>query len=287
MPGSVHEGIRLLFQNRPELARALVRSVGVAVPRGRLSEDANAFSDLSPPTYGADLVVRIGGKKSRACLIVEVQREIDQRKRFAWPRYCATAHATRRCPTWVVVVTTSRRVARWARRPVATFQPGVRFAPLVIGPDEIARITDVDAARACPELAVLSAVLHARDRRAEQSAVAAIEAARGLDTETGRLYTDLVFGSLDGLARAIVEEIMKDRGYEPLTPIVRQALRKGLAQGEAKGLAKGLRAAVEQTCRALKISWTAPRAAAVRSMNADGLEALNAHLLRKRAWPSD
>ena len=126
MPGPVHEGVRLLFQNRPELVRELLALVGVRLPDGALVEDANAFTDLSPPSYAADVVLSVGRTASAAdgCAIVEVQHNIDDDKRYAWPRYAATVHAQRRCPTWVVVIATTSAVAVWARQRIETFQPG-------------------------------------------------------------------------------------------------------------------------------------------------------------------
>ena len=110
----------------------------------------------------------------------------------------------------VLVIATSERVARWARRPIATFQPGTAFVPLVIGPGDIPRVTRIEDALRVPELAVLSAVLH-RDDDDGTVALAAIEAALTLDGERRRVYTDLVFGSANEVARAAVEAIMRDR----------------------------------------------------------------------------
>lgn len=293
MPGPTHEGLRLLLSNRPELVRELLAVLGVALPDGQIVEVSSAYSDLSPATYSADLVVAIETPRARAGVVVEVQNGIDPEKPYAWPRYAATEHARRRCATWVLVIATNERVAAWARRPIETFQPGTAWAPLVLGPSQIPRITRREDALAAPELAVLSAVMH-RDDDDGTVALAAMEAALTLDIARRGPYTDLVYGSANEIARAAVEAIMRDRGYEPLTQIGREMLAKGHAEGRqegreegtAAGELRGLRAAVATACRAVGVSWTDDRTAIVATMNLVELEELLAALVRDRAWPS-
>ena len=55
--------------------------------------------------------------------------------------------------------------------------------PLAFGPEAIAQVTDVAAARGNPELALLSAVAHARGPQSTPTAVAALVAARALDED--------------------------------------------------------------------------------------------------------
>ena len=297
MSGTRHEGLLLLLSNCPALVRELLIGLGVALPPGDLSIESSSYSDLSPPTYSADLVLGAESAAERARVVVEIQTQIDPDKLYAWPRYAATEHARCRCPTWVLVICTDERVARWARQPIATFQPGTGFRPLVIGPADLPRITSLERALEAPELAALSAVLH-RDDDDGTIAVAAIEAARTLDTERRCVYTDLICGSLNDIARAAVEAIMREREYEPLTEIGREMLAKGKLQGEAKGRTegeltgelkgelKGMRAAIFTTCKAAGVAWSEERAQSVATMDAAALEALLATLVRDRAWPT-
>ena len=296
VPGNVHEGVRLLFQKRPRLVGELLAARGIELPAGDPIEDANAFTDLSPPSYAADIVIRVGRTvgATEACAIVEVQDRIDDDKRYAWPRYAATVHAQRRCPTWVVVIATTRRVAEWARRPIESFQPGWGFRPIVVGPDEVPRITDVEAARACPELAVLSAMMHGRDDDGPRVAAAAIEAARSLDAERRHVYTDMAFSSLPKVARAALEAIMAERGYEPLTEEIRESLHRGRAEGRdegrvegrAEGRAEALRATIVKLCRGFDVPWTEEHASAVAALDEAGLDALVDTIIATRGWPS-
>jgi hypothetical protein len=65
----------------------------------------------------------------------------------------------------------------------------VVLRPLVIGPRDIPVITDVEAARRNPELAVLSVAAHGREPGAEEIAMAAIWASRELDGERALLIS--------------------------------------------------------------------------------------------------
>src|SRR5205814_9322585 len=107
-------------------------------------------------------------------VIVEVQRQPDPDKRFAWPFYTAALHARMRCPVCLLVIATTPAVARWARRPIRSFQPKAGFVPLVVGPEAIPRVTDPAAAEQAPELAVLSVLAHGAEKGAESIAFAAI-----------------------------------------------------------------------------------------------------------------
>ena len=76
-----------------------------------------------------------------------MQRSVEARKRFVWPLYVAALHAKLECPVWLVVVTHDQRVARWASEPIATFQPGSSFVPIVVGPDRIPRVGSEEEAK--------------------------------------------------------------------------------------------------------------------------------------------
>jgi len=60
----------------------------------------------------------------------------------------------------LLVVTSSARVARWARSPIPLGHPGTTLTPLVIGPDDVPIVEDATLALADPELGVLSAIVH-------------------------------------------------------------------------------------------------------------------------------
>ncbi|MDQ3035557.1 MAG: hypothetical protein M3Y87_24335 [Myxococcota bacterium] len=157
---------------------------------------------LAPESEDATEVVRatadlvLGSSDPPLSVIVENQRRIDVDKPFAWMRYLAVVHARRRGPTFLVVFTTDAEVAAWAARPIATFQPGSRIAPIVLGPGCVPRIASAEEATRSPELALLSVMAHGRSELGEAIARAALVGAASLDDEKYRLYTDRILAAL-------------------------------------------------------------------------------------------
>jgi hypothetical protein len=89
-------------------------------------------------------------------VVLELQLRTKKRKRFTWPLYVTGLRARLECNCCVLVVTADPTVARWAAEPIE-LGPGGKLQPLVLGPDAVPVIADVEQARRAPELAVLSA----------------------------------------------------------------------------------------------------------------------------------
>jgi hypothetical protein len=180
-----------------------------------------------------------------AVVIVEVQSKPDDDKRYVWPTYAAGGHRVYRCPAIVLVVTTSRRVERWASRLPSFTHPGTGLVPIVIGPSSLPRVVDAAAARAQPWLAILGVLAHAREPEAEQlvgPALAALGALPGVDGELGAFVCDMLGRAFEGAARKQWEEAML-KDYEIESPALRKILSetkaKGVALGEARGRVEG------------------------------------------------
>ncbi|HMA91262.1 MAG TPA: hypothetical protein VKP30_01190, partial [Polyangiaceae bacterium] len=152
-----HETLRLLFQNQPELAPALLReALGVEIPEySSIRVESADLTDIVPAEYRADLVVLLVDDKPVLAIVVEVQLAQDDRKLYTWPVYVVGLRTRFECPAVVLVVTSEPAVARWAKRPIA-IGPGASLSPWVIGPDAVPVITDPVQAELSPELAVLS-----------------------------------------------------------------------------------------------------------------------------------
>ena len=60
----------------------------------------------------------------------------------SWPRYVVWQWAASECPTYLLVVTPSRRVERWASKPIALGHPGFTLAPIVLGPSNVPSLRD-------------------------------------------------------------------------------------------------------------------------------------------------
>lgn len=241
MLSQMHEALLLLFRNRPQLTAELLRgSLHVALPRyQRAVIESAELTDIQPAEYRADLVVSLRGSKAALGIVVEVQLQAKEEKRYAWPVYAAGLRARLKCPVCLLVVTASESVARWARKPI-DLGGGNRFQALVIGPSGVPEIAEEDQARRDPELAVLSALAHGRDpdsKKAGRIAEAAIGASFALDEQRSTLYFDLVWQALSPAARKALQS-METGKYEYQSEFARRYVAEGEARGEAKGKAE-------------------------------------------------
>jgi hypothetical protein len=221
-----HEGPLLLLGERPEM---LVDLLGIAIPAGASVGLGSAeFTQAVPLERRADAVVTIEENgRTTSAFVVEIQLGIDPDKHFSWPLYLASLHARVRCPTTLVVVAPERSVAAWARMPIPTFAPGQSFAPLVLGPDEIPRVTSFAQARRMPELAVLSALVHGGEEDAAPILDSAIRAAAQLDETRARNYYDLIYSSLGEVARMALEALMSTVKYEYQSDFAKKYVAEG------------------------------------------------------------
>ena len=242
MPKVTHEALVTLLRNAPSLLVDLIwperqieaRSIHIA---------HDDFVDLNLAEYRADDVVLIGDdpRAPLAALIIEVQTLIDPAKRRSWPLYAAGTFARQGCDVDLAVVTLDRDVAAWAARTINTGRlgGGLTITPIVVGPDRIPRITDPEAARRAPELAVLSALAHGGDPDAEPIALAALTALADLDNDRETFYADLVLHRLGPAARMLLEKLMSTANYQYQSEFARKYFFEGKAEGKAEGKVEG------------------------------------------------
>jgi hypothetical protein len=205
MPSRLHDTLLHLFNNRPELAPELLReALQVDLPEYSEARIASAdLTDIQPAEYRADLVLHLMADKPLLGIIVEVQLQSDERKKFVWPAYAMTLRARLECPVCVLVITNKNAVAKWAAAPISTGH-GSNFTPLVLGPAGVPIVTDSGLASAHPELAILSAMAHGRSAHVARAVAVAHTAqaiARRLDAIRSKLYLDLIRTSLSDAAR--------------------------------------------------------------------------------------
>ncbi len=224
-------------------------SLGVKLPHhSSVREQSVDFTEALPTEYRADLVIQLDGELNSkqgpvAALVVEIQLRRDPQKRFTWPVYVATLRARLKCEAHVLVVTPSEKVAAWCRKPIS-LGGASSVHPLVLGPNAIPVVQTPDAARRTPELGVLSVMAHAPRQDAEQSARMALAALQGLaplDTERGRLYSDMVLSQLGIAAKAALEEHMETEGYELQSDWAKGHYARGVAEGVKRGQAEGVK----------------------------------------------
>jgi hypothetical protein len=245
MPSLAHEALLLLFRNRPELAPELLRdALHVTLPPySNVRLESADLTDVSPAEYRADLVVLLVDATPVLGIVVEVQLQRDDRKRFTWPVYVAGLRARLGCPACVLVVTPSDAVADWCRTPI-DLGPGATLSPLVIGPASVPVVDDPAVAERDPELAVLSVLAHGHEPHAEAIGWAAILAALQLSDDRQVLYSDLVFAALSQAAKTALEDMMASSTYEFQSEFAKKHQAKGRSEGRAEGEAKGRAEAV-------------------------------------------
>jgi hypothetical protein len=242
MPSLTHDALLQLFRNRPTLAPELLRDLlHTPVPAfDQVRIGDTTLTELVPTEYRADLVLLLEGatgETPEAAIVVEAQLGRNLDKRWSWPVYLTTLRARLKCDVALVVVTSDAGIAGWAQTPIPTGHPGWVLVPLVLGPQAVPLVGEQAVAELSPELAVLSVMLHGREKGSLAVARSAIAAAKSLDVERAKLYADLVLASVDEAARAILEEVVMERwNHEYQSDFA----RRYVAQGEAAGRAHSL-----------------------------------------------
>ncbi len=240
MPRLSHEALVQLVRNAPELVLTLLGHTARDRDARPVHVTAAEFTDLNFAEHRADVVLTIGGSPTAPdeAFVVEVQGEADPRKRISWPLYVAGARTRLACPVTLVVLALDPAVARWCARPIDLGRGRCVLHPWVLGPADIPVITDLELARAAPELAVLSVAAHADDPGAEHIALAALAAAHTLDNNRAVLYPDFVIALLGAVARAALEKLMATTHYEFQSDFARGYFAEGKSVGKAETLLK-------------------------------------------------
>jgi hypothetical protein len=245
MPSQLHDVLVQFFRNRPDLAPILLReALGVTLPAYTEARIESAtLTNVLPAEYRADMVVLLIDGKPVLGIVVEVQLKPDEHKRFSWPAYVAGLRARFRCPCCLLVVTVDSGTARWASMPI-DLGPGGTLGALVLGPEGVPIISDLDQAKRYPELAVMSVMAHGRGdvETAVNLATLAAQAAQGLDADMQALYLDLIESALGEAARKAFEMIPET--YKFQGPTYLKAHAQGLAEGRAEGRVDGEASAV-------------------------------------------
>jgi hypothetical protein len=249
MPSPRHETLVELFRHRPQLLLVLLALVDPTlvpdIPDAVMVPAPGEIAGVHHAQHRADLVLHCmapGTARPGHAFILEVQLAPDPDKHFTWPMHAAGIGARERCPVTLVALTLDQRTARWAAAPRSLRIGGPAVvAPVVIGPAQIPRITELAEARALPELAVLSAAAHGRTCGAEHIAHAALLACAALDTLHHALYADFVVACLGPEARRALEVIMPLPHFVPQSDIGKQIYAEGRSEGLKEGRSEALR----------------------------------------------
>jgi hypothetical protein len=255
MPSRKHRSLVVLLTEHPQLFVELARSC----PGIDVSDDLELLpgpETVRFPTterIADGAIVRRRGGGNHEAFVLEVQLDRDEEKRLAWPAYVVGTAASLRCPTTLLVVTLSERVARWAAKPIDVGRGLTVVQPLVIGPRQIPTELTLEEARARPDRLALSAIAHGHKRGSLRLNTVAITVARELLASGDRrsiVLADLIIGSVREEVRTMERaEVEAETGWgktfwfseigKAVADSWAKGKSKGLAKGKAEGLAKG------------------------------------------------
>jgi hypothetical protein len=241
MVSMAHEVLVDLFKNRPALAAEILSEVlGVKMPVYTRARVASIdLTEIQPAEYRADVVVLLlpDGDVPVRVIVVEVQLEKRERKRFTWPAYLTVSRAVHGCPADLLVVAPDAGVAAWCAEPIEIGAPGFVLRPQVLRQVDVPVVDDAEEAARRPELAVLSAMAHGDSERGAAVAAVLLPVLGGLDDDRARFYYDLVYTSLNEAARKALDETMK--GYEYQSDFAKKYVALGRTEGRTEGRAEG------------------------------------------------
>lgn len=210
-----------MFRAHPTLVVDLMRGLGVDIPPySRIIFGDPALGKVKPTTLAADLVLELCDAAGRPLLatILEVQLTPEDRKLATWPAYLTTHRERRGCDTCILVLTPSREVAAWARRPIRLGPGNPGFRVLVLGPDQVPLVTGSAEAVANPTLSALSAITRGNDPEGLPVLTAALEALAVIDSTTAKVYFHLIVKALTEPRRRALEELIMLRDIAERIP---------------------------------------------------------------------
>ena len=242
MPTVEHDALAELFRFQPALAVALLRDVlGLDLPpHASFDLPETDLSQTMTTEYRADGVVLLRDQAGDPVLgvVVEIQRAIDERKRWSWPVYAGALRARWRCPVALLVLCLDDETAAWAQQPI-DLGFGQEVRPFAVGPRALPRIREAEQASKLPELAVLSAMTHGNDEPdGLETVLATMVALARFDEERARFYLDLILARMNERVRRALEA-MRMQKYEYQSEFARKYYGQGKQEGFAEGLHLG------------------------------------------------
>jgi hypothetical protein len=115
--------------------------------------------------------------------------------------------------------------------------------PVVLGPDDIPAITNVEDAKRSIPLTFVSGIVHGRDRTAVRIGLALAHALADSDDDGHGIYWDTFLASLSKAVRKELEmelRVLVSENWRPRSDWGKELFAKGEAKGAAKGRAEGI-----------------------------------------------
>lgn len=251
MPSTEHDSLCELFRQRPSLAAEMLGDIlGTRLPDYRVAHlRSETVTDDRLAERHADAVVEFCAAESGDKLfavVVEIQLRQDRAKHYSWPFYLMGVRDRLKCDAYLLVVCLDRKTANWCSRTINLGHPGMTLTPIVLSPDDIPYVIDPAEAARLPELAVMSAMVHGRERSSGKKVLATLHHAYdALDAEHRTRYHAFVCDVLPKWARIYLEQQLSLTEYEYKNEFSRTHVAEGkraarrediLANLEARGI---------------------------------------------------
>jgi hypothetical protein len=244
MPTAAHEVPLQLLHERPALLAALLEKLGPGAPVGLLEPiDANLrFAD--PAEVRPDLLFR--AERPR-WLLLELQNRVDDAKGRRWLMAAALQFNATGEMGEVVVLTSSRRVAKWAKKVAhvrGDFGSRLGLSPVVL--PIVGKAIDALLDEAHPELAFFAAwaVRGRRGPEARRVVGRAVELTDRLPDALRDAAARAIFAVLRAPLLDHLKEIAMNPDQLPETRAARRFRRFFEDQGKREGILEGKREAL-------------------------------------------
>ncbi len=241
---AAHQIVVMALAERPDLLRLLAERVLGRALTGRLRLADSTVRVAAPDEVRPDLLFDDDEGRWSA---VEVQGEPDPEKLRRWALLCGTLLDQRGCMGDLVVITASRRVARWAARVVdVTGALGTRLTirpvVLLLSRDCIEALLDDSH----PELALFAAwaVQRRHGPDARRVVERALHATQRLPAPLQHAQQRAILNVLSQRMRAFLKEVAMDPAKIPEGPAMRLFRLEFEAKGEARGRLEAKREAL-------------------------------------------
>ncbi|WP_437622357.1 hypothetical protein [Sorangium sp. So ce1151] len=246
MPTLEHNGLVDMFRENPSLAPHFLEILFHLdlPPYATVAVVEASLDQLIPVEFRADLVLELHDQRGALVLsiVLEVQRDIDRRKRYSWPVYVAVVRAQKECDAVVLVVAPDAEVAAWAAQKIDLGLGLGTLQPLVLGPAIVPEVTDQAEAEKETELAILSAASHGNGPNGLAVVQAALGALGRFDHEHAAVYFQIVYNALRDPMRRALEALIMERqteGKATFPPFAQQLIDRGRSEGKLEGIREG------------------------------------------------
>jgi hypothetical protein len=241
MPSSVHNVLVELLEAHPDVLEYLLTLHGSEAPGPLVPAPETAARTITMERRVDRVFVKGPPDAPESFVLVEVQLDPDDDKRFDWALYLELWRSRHRCEGALIVLTTSARVRRWIQDvimlPTGLHGTERRLSPTVLALDEIA--PELLFRRDKPFVAPVAVAAHVGRPDAERIAAAAVDlTVEALPKPLAAEQLDAILGMVDRALRERLERrVMEHHPYH--SELFRGIYEKGAAEGEAKGEARG------------------------------------------------